>query len=517
MPSSPPRRQLFRIPPRSTRRTISPRPATDAVIAAGLALATLGGCTSLDARLAAVQADTTVSAPAGWSEQPGSSAILPAGSPSALPTWWRQFGDDELNWLIERALAGAPDVRSARARLRQARAARALAEADLYPSLDVSASAGRTRSGTAAGGNDTPQRSYRAGFDASWEPSLFGGLRDAAEGAQADAAAAQASLENTRASLAAEVAREYIGLRASQRRLDIVRANVASQAETLQITEWRELAGLVTHLDVEQARTNLAQSQATLPSLEQSRAEAENRLAILTGQAPGSLRARLQETQPLPTAPDSIAVGIPADTLRQRPDVRAAAATLRAEIARTAEREADRYPTLNLAGSFGWQTFSLSAFGADALVRSLTASLAAPLFDAGRIASRVEAQRAIQEQALIAWESSLLTALEDVENAMVAYAQGRTRVDARRRAATAAANAAELARTQYQAGLIDFQSVLQTERTLLGAQDDQASAETDVLTAVIQLYKALGGGWQGTPDSAGEPPAGTIATRTPGS
>ena len=274
---------------------------------------------------------------------------------------------------------------------------------------------------------------------------------------------------------------------------------MASQTETLQITEWRELAGLTTRLDVEQARTNLEQSRAAIPSLETARAEAEHRLAILTGRAPGSLRDMLREARPLPTAPDEIAVGIPADTLRQRPDVRAAELTLRAEIARTAEKEADRYPSLTLDGTFGWKGAALSALGGGSnVVRSLAASLAGTLFDGGRITGRIDVQKAVQEQAFVAWEKAILTALEDVENAMTAYANGRTRVDARRKAATAAAQAAELAALQYRAGSADFQKVLETERTLLSAQDNLASAEADVLSAVIQLYKALGGGWTHT-------------------
>ena len=444
-------------------------------------------------------AATTVAVPGAWS---ASAPPLRDAAPAVLAAWWRQFGDAQLERLIDAACTAAPDVRSAQAKLRQARASRDLAVANLYPSIGVSAGVTRSRTGSEAGGSGKSQTLYAAGFDASWEPSIFGGLRDAADAARADAAAAQASLESTRASLAAEVALEYVTLRASQQRLAVVRANVDSQAETLQISEWREMAGLVTRLDVEQARTNLEQSRAALPSLEVARAEAEHRLAILTGQAPGSLRETLREAQPLPAPPDGIAVGIPADTLRQRPDVRAAESTLRAEIARTAQSEADRYPSLTLSGSLGWKSFALSALdGGNSVVRSLAASLAAPLFDAGRIESRIAAQTAVQEQAFVAWEKSLLTALEDVENAMAAYANGRDRVDARRRAATAAANAAGLARTQYQAGLIDFQSVLETERTLLTAQDNLASAEADVLTAVIQLYKALGGGWSAAENS----------------
>ncbi|MDR1934725.1 MAG: efflux transporter outer membrane subunit [Candidatus Accumulibacter sp.] len=477
-------------------------------LAAALLFA-LGGCASLDQRQAGVMAAATVAVPDAWSLSAPLAASLAtpltstAPSPALLAAWWRQFGDARLEALIDAALSDAPDARSAQARLRQARAMRALAVANLYPSLNVSVGATRSRSGV-----EETQTSYAAGFDARWEPPVFSGLRDAADAAEADAAAAQANLESTYASLAAEVALEYVSLRGSQQRQAFVRANVDSQAETLRITEWREMAGLVTRLDVEQARANLEQSRASLPGLEVSRAASEHRLSVLTGQAPGKLREALRETQALPAAPDEIAVGIPADTLRQRPDVRAAELALRAEIARTAQSEAERYPSLTLSGSLDWRAASLSALDlASSLARSLALSLAAPLFDAGRIESRVAAQQASQDQAFVAWEKSLLTALEDVENALSAYANGRDRVDARRLAADAAANAAGLARAQYQAGLVDFQRVLESERTLLSAQDSLVSAEAEVLTAVIQLYKALGGGWDTTENIAStEPP-----------
>ena len=456
----------------------------------------LGGCASLGQRFAEIKSTSTVATPGHWSTA-GSAINTLAPAPDTLARWWQQFGDDPLDQLIIAAMTSAPDIRSAQARLRQARASRDLAVANLYPSLGASAGVTRSQTGSAVGGSGKTQTLYAAGFDASWEPSIFGGLRDAADAARADAAASEATLESARATLTAEVALNYVALRTSQQRLAIVRANVSSQAETLQISEWREMAGLVTRLDVEQARTNLEQTRATIPALETARAEAEHHLAILTGRVPGSLHESLKGARPLPAAPEEIAVGIPADTLRQRPDVQAAELTLHAEIARTAEREADRYPSLTLAGSLDWKTLSLSALGgSDTLVRSLAASLAGTLFDGGRIGARIAVQNAVQEQALVAWEKSLLTALEDVENAMTAYANGRERVDARRKAAASAANAAELARIQYQAGATDFQKVLETERTLLTTQDNLANAEADVLTAVIQLYKALGGGWQ---------------------
>ena len=455
------------------------------------AVVTLGLALSACAQFGGPQGDAapvaSVTTPVAWTRS--DPAIKTAATtPEPLAGWWRQFGDAQLDALIAEALMAAPDVRTAQARLHQARASRDLAVANLYPTIGASASATRSRTGSEAGGNDESQTVYRAGFDASWEPSVFGGLRDAADGASADLAAAEASLDSARASLAAEVALNYVNLRAAQQHLAIARDNVASQAETVQITEWRALAGLATELDVDQARTTLEQTRSTIPSLESARAEAEHHLAVLLGRPAGSLRATLAEVKPLPAAPDEIAVGIPADTLRQRPDVRAA------------EREADRYPSLTLSGSFGWQAFSAAALGgANGVVSSLVGSLAGTLFDGGRITSRIAVQNAVQEQALIAWEKSVLTALEDVENAMSAYATGRERTEAHRRAAESAATAAELARAQYQAGLADFQSVLETQRTLLTAQDNLASANADVLTAVIQLYKALGGGWQAEP------------------
>lgn len=451
----------------------------------------LSACAPMDWQAAVDTPTAPIATPSAWLRS--DPAIKTAAvAPEALAAWWQQLNDPLLEQLISESLSAAPDVRSAQARLRQSRASRDLAAANLYPSLGASASATRSRSGS---GN--AQTLYAAGFDAAWEPSIFGGLRDAANGADADAAAAAASLDSVRASLAAEVALNYINLRTAQRRLSIARDNVASQGETLQITEWRAQAGLVTVLDVEQARTNLEQSRASIPSLESNRAEAEHHLALLTGRAAGSLHERLNAVAALPRAPDAVAVGIPADTIRQRPDIRAAEFTLQAEIARTAEREADRYPSLSISGSLGWQALSIASLGGSgSLVRSLAGSLAATLFDGGRIRNRIAVQNAVQEQALIAYEKSMLTAFEDVENALTAYAMGRERVDARQKAADSARNANALARTLYQAGSADFQKVLDTDRTRLTAEDGLASADADLLTAVIRLYKALGGGWQ---------------------
>ncbi|MDK9703115.1 MAG: efflux transporter outer membrane subunit [Sulfuritalea sp.] len=463
--------------------------------AVGLVIAVLGGCAQLGGAKNEEQM-SSIPIPAAWSR--AGEASKTASATSELQRWWRRLDDPLLDQLIAAAMTAAPDLRTAQAKLRQARASRDLAVGNLYPSLGVSASANRSKTGTVEA-----RTQYAAGFDASWEPSIFGGKRDAAAGAQADLAASEATLAAAQVSLAAEVALEYVTLRVYQRRLAIARDNTASQAETLQITDWRQQAGLATMLNVEQARTNLEQTRAAIPGLETGRAQAEHRLAVLTGQVPGAWANRLREAKPLPRAPEDVAVGIPADTIRQRPDVRAAELTLQAEVARSAEQEAALYPGLTLSGSWGWTAFSSAALGGgDTLVRSLAGSLAATLFDGGRIRARIAVQDAMQERALVTYEASILSALEEVENALVAYAAGRERLDTQRRAAESARSAAQLARTLYEAGSVDFQQVLDTGRTRLSAEDGLASAESDLLAAVIKLYKALGGGWQPTGDTA---------------
>ncbi|MBK1681105.1 efflux transporter outer membrane subunit [Rhodocyclus tenuis] len=432
--------------------------------------------------------------PAQWSSAAAAPAVPLSTQP--LADWWRQLGDSTLDELIEQALAGNLDLKLTQARLRQARAARTQAASAYFPSLSASAGASRSKASRAV--SALPQRTlYDSGFDASWEIDLFGGTRRAVEAADADLAASAADADNTRVSLLAELVQNYIDLRSYQQRLAIARDNLASQSETLQITSWREQAGLANGSDVEQARTSREQTRASIPDLEVALAAAENRLAVLLGRSPGALHAQLATVRPLPDVAAGVAAGIPADVLRQRPDLIAAERSLAAETARVGQKLAQRFPSLSLAGSFGWQAYSSAALGgSDTLLRSLSGTLAATLFDGGRLRSAVEIQSAVQEQALITYENSVLGALEEVENALVAHAQARERIAARRAAAQSARNAAELSRRMYEAGLADFQKVLETGRTRLSAEDGLAQAEATQLASLIKLYKALGGGWQ---------------------
>jgi outer membrane protein, multidrug efflux system len=255
-------------------------------------------------------------------------------------------------------------------------------------------------------------------------------------------------------------------------------------------------AGLASSLDVEQARANRDQTRAQIPALETSLAEAQHRIVVLLGLPPETIPERLSSSAPIPTLPDRVAIGIPADTLRQRPDIRAAERKLAAETARIGQAAAARYPNLRLTGSIGLEALTLGALGAgDALRHALLASIAGVVFDGGRLRQQVEIQSAIQEQALASYRTAVLTALEDVENALVSLAMSREREAALRSATDAARNAALLARDRYTSGLTDFQTLLNTERTVLTLEDSLASTQAQGAAALIQLYKALGGGW----------------------
>jgi NodT family efflux transporter outer membrane factor (OMF) lipoprotein len=457
-----------------------------------LASLVLAGCASVGPDYGPPSTTT----PATWTGlDRGTATAGEATDPGDLSQWWQRLGDPLLSELVAEALRASPDLRSAQSRLREARARRTVAASGYYPEVGVSADARRSRLSGESGDGATVEL-YRAGFDASWEVDVFGGTRRGVEAADADLQAAAARLADTQVTLAAEVAASYVEVRAQQALIRIARENLASQSETLQLTEWREQAGLASAQDVEQARTNRERTRAAIPSLETSLAEAEHRLDVLLGVAPGTLHARLAASEYRVAVPDRIAVGIPADTLRQRPDVRAAEHDLAAETARVGVAEAARYPSLALSGSIGLEALTLGALDSgDAGVSSLLGGITAPVFDAGRLRSQVEIQDARREQAQVAYEQAVLGALEEVENALVAVSRSRERATALAAAVESARSASSLVRSRYSAGLIDFQSVLDTDRTVLAVEESFARTRADGVLAVVRLYKSLGGGW----------------------
>ncbi|MEO8120639.1 MAG: efflux transporter outer membrane subunit [Rhodoferax sp.] len=430
-----------------------------------------------------------------WSPQargvPDPAVATTNASTSSLAQWWQRFNDPLLSTLVTQALQANTSIRSSQAALQQSRALRDVQGAGLLPGVSASTSAQRSKSGDLDAGN-----SFKVGLDASWEPDIFGGKRSALNASEADALAAGATLADVQVSVAAEVALAYIQLRGQQTQLMIARNNLKSQQETLQITDWRVQAGLTTSLELEQARTASEQTAAQIPTLETSIAQTQHSLAVLTGKTPLALQGQLTPALAIPQAAEDLAQSISAQTLRQRPDVRAAEHRISAALARVSAADAARYPSFSISGSLGLSALTLGGLTSGTSVASaLLGGISVPLFDGGAARAQVRAQEAGLEQSRAGYQAVVLTALKDVEDALVALAGNRARLVRLQNAATAADNAALLAQQRYASGLIDFQIVLQTQRSLLTAQDSVASTSADISADHVRLYKALGGGW----------------------
>jgi len=432
-----------------------------------------------------------ISSPAAWHSQLKNGLVGEERESRALARWWTTLNDPVLSNLIDRAVTGNLDVREAKARVNEARARRGLSKADMFPTLDASGSVTKSRS------NEKESKLYSTAFDAGWELDLFGGVRRSVEAAEADLQASGEDLRDVMVSLAAEVALNYVELRMYQAQLATAEENLNLQQETYELTRWRSQAGLDDELAVQQARYTLESTRSGIPALRGSVEESKNRIAVLLGRQPGMLHKELETQAPIPVIPPEFVVGIPADILRRRPDVRKAERELAAQTARIGAATADLYPKFRLAGSIGLESSTSSdLFKSASKFWSIGPTISRNIFDAGAIRRNIEVQSALQEQYLNAYEATILNALEEVENALVAYAEEQNRRNALNDAVQAARSAAELSRTKYQAGMIDFATLLDTERSLLSYQDQLVQSDGTVASNLVRLYKVLGGGWK---------------------
>lgn len=463
-----------------------------------LAALVLGGCATVGPDY--VRPDLPVADV--WHNQPDSGLTAADLDPQSLASWWSALHDNQATGLIERAVNANLDLKQAQARIREARARRGAAQADLLPTLEVGGSATRSR-----GSNDM----YAVGLEAGWELDLFGGTRRSVEAYRADLQASQEDLRDVLVSMLAEVVLNYVDVRTYQTRLTVAESNLAAQSETYELAQWHYEAGLSDQLTVQQARYNLESTRSQIPALRTGLEEALNRIAVLLGEQPGQVHAELAVRQPIPAAPADVVVGVPADALRQRPDVRRAERQLAAQTARIGVAVSDLYPKFSLSGALGSAALSLDdLFSSGSRTSSGGALFSWPIFRGSAIRKNIEVQSALQEQYLIAYEATVLGALEEAENAIVAYAQEQERRKALSDAAEAGRLAAELAQQQFQAGLMDFSDVLDAQRSQLSFQDQLAQSEGMVTADLIRLYKALGGGWTVlAPDEAQPSPAGS--------
>ena len=420
----------------------------------------------------------------------------------AQAAFWTQFGDATLDRLIDDALAANHDLRIALAHLVEARADRHHSQFDLAPT--VTASGGYTKQEFPAVSSPTGatfnQQFYDAGFDAFWELDFFGRIRRNVEAKSAQVEGAEASLRDAQVSVTAEVARTYFELRGEQARFAVTWRNVENQRATLQLTQARLEAGRSTELDTARAQAQLSATLTNIGPLEASIARSIHRLSVLTGQQPEALRDLLAPPQELPQLPVLTAIGDPAGLLRRRPDIRVAERQLAASTALVGVAIADLFPKVTFTGNFSYSATVPSQLGTSSSRGYVIGpGITWAAFDLGRVRAEVAGSRARADGALAAYEQSVLRALEETENALITHARTRDSLSDAAAAAAASQTAANIARTRYEGGLVDFLDVLDAERTQLVDEDRLAQSRADAATSLVAVYKALGGGWQGAP------------------
>lgn len=467
------------------------RPGINAVFLV-LALLGLAGC-------AAVGPDyipPTDATPAQWHSDMANGLDKRSPDPDSLAKWWELLGDPLLESLEHRAVEGNLDLRKAAARVREARALRGVSKAALFPTLDAGADASRSRTSSASS-TGVITSLYSAGFDAGWELDIFGGRQRAVEASQAELEMSLADLYDVLVSLTAETGLAYVEIRTLQARLASARDSINSLATSHALNQSRYQAGLIDELAVKQSLYLLEHTRSQIPALKTSLAAAMNRLAVLLGRVPGSLDAEMAPVRPVPLPPDTVAVGVPADAMRRRPDIRSAERSLAAATAAVGIATAELYPKFSLFGSIGVESLTLSDLPHWASrIWGIGSGISWRLFDAGSVRRNIQATDARQERALIQYQGSVLAALEEVENALVAYAREQEQRDSLTRSFQAAFQAEQLARDRYKIGVVDFSEVLDAQRSRISFQDELVVSQGRVTEGVIRIYKALGGGWQ---------------------
>ena len=464
--------------------------------------------------------------PTSWFEKrPPKPVVSEAVAEPVDPAWWTLFGDPELTSLVSRVAAANLDVRVATVRLAESRASLGIARADLFPQSNANASATREQlspkgviglggsggASTATNANGlggrqggvpnisvtAPFNLFQYGFDASWELDFWGRVRRNVESVDAQLLASAEARRGAALTAMAEVARDYIQLRGAQRAIQINRDNTDTAQRSLKLTQDRAAGGLTTDLDVANAAAQLASTQAQLPNLQTQLSQLTNAIALLLGEAPHSLEAELTTPKPVPPVPKRVPVGFPSELARRRPDIRQAEAQLHAATATIGVAIGDFYPRVTLSGSLAIQAVNASDLGNWAAhTYGIGPSISIPIFEGGRLVRTLELRRAQEQEAAINYQRTVLQALHDVDNALTAYEGEQRRRAQLEQAVTQNRRAVGLARQRYTDGLADFLSVLDAQRGQLATEQQLADSTTAISTDLVQIYKALGGGWE---------------------
>lgn len=413
-----------------------------------------------------------------------------------LAAWWDTLGDETLTQLVKMSLSGNKDMASARAKVAEARAALGIAKAASLPWLDAGGYWNKSRTPVEKGGTASAIDLYRLGLDASWEIDIFGGRRATSKAAAAALEADFAMLYSAWVSLSSEVAINYISLRTLQESLAVAEENLALQTETLDLVASRVKAGLSDELALSQAKYTREQTKAAIPPIRENIEAVKNGLAILTGSVPGSLEDMLSAKKPIPKANMDMLVGIPANAMRQRPDIQAAERRLAAQIARKKSAQADLWPKFYLAGSIGTEALSTgSLFEGAAKAYSFGPKITLPIFHWGAIKNNIKVQGARQEQAMAAYEQTVLGAVGEVRNSLTSIVEENERCQSLKDGMDAAKAALYVANDKYKNGLTDFNNVIGAQQTLLSLSEQYTVSEGKVMSNLVRLFKALGGGF----------------------
>lgn len=456
----------------------------------------ISGCTMVGPEYKQVQPGTSENWQARMEK--GLESVRPEDD--RLARWWDVFDDPLLSRLEKRAVQGNLELKTALSRLRQARLGRGVSESGLSPSLDAGGRAQRqkTSESVPSGSGGEAQAYYLSQFDASWELDLFGGIRRSVQAAQAGIEASRANLGDVLTSLMAEVALNYTQVRTYQHRLRITRANIKTQTKTYELNRSRYRSGLIDELAVQQSLRNLERTRSTVSSLQSGLKTVKNRLAVLLGLEPGALEKELAAVEPIPGVPARVAVGIPAEAMRRRPDIRRAERELAAQTARIGEATAELYPKFHLLGTIGLEALDAGGdfLSAQSRLWRIGPGMSWNIFQGRRIRLNIELETEKQKMAMLAYKSAVLHARQEIENALTAYAKEQMRQESLEKAVAAAKRTEFLARDRYKAGLVGFYNVLDAQRSLLELEDELIRSKGEVASNLAALYKALGGGWR---------------------
>lgn len=492
--------------------------------ALGLAALALAGCTKMGPDFERPEAWWK---PTNWFS--ATTPKPPSGDSQTVaepfdPDWWTLLRDPQLNTMQTELAAANLDLRAADYRLAQSRAQLGIVESAQFPQANANASYTRqqqsqygvtsittssTRNpGTQAnglGGRTSipnsrllhPYDVYQYGLDIAWEIDLWGRVARLVEASQAQVTASEDAIRDLKVSLSAELARNYLSLRGVQRKTAITRQNLDSARQNLSLTQQRFAGGLTTDLDVAGAAAQVATVEAQLPALEEQQFRLINAISLLLGEEPGSRMTTLAVPRGLPPVPPRVPVGVPGDLVRRRPDIRVAEANLHAATAQIGVARADFFPRVTLSGSGAIQGLQFTNLGDwQAQTYAIGPAVTVPIFEGGRLRANLAMRTAAQQEAAIVYQRSILNALHDVDNALTAYATEQRRRDRLEQSVTANRRALALARLRYEEGVADFLNVITAQRALLQAEQELADSTTAVSLHLVQLYKALGGGWE---------------------